>query len=65
MDTVPIRRVVNLLMVLKNYVVEVDIRNIKQNFVEILSPDFVNTVLVVNSYTNQTILAKLHHLMIS
>ncbi len=44
---------VNLLMVFKNYVVELDIQNIKQNFVEIFFRVFVNMVLVVNFYIIQ------------
>lgn len=61
MDIVRIPHVVNLLMVWTNYVVELDIRNTKLNSVEIFSRDFVNTVLVVNSYISQSIQTKLHH----
>jgi hypothetical protein len=65
MGFVHIQLVVNLLMAFKNYVVELDIRNIKLNFAEIFFPVSVNMVLGVNFCT---ILMKpriLHHPVIS
>lgn len=50
MGIVHTHHVVNSLMVLTNYVVELDIRNTKPNSVEIFSRGFVNTVLDVSSY---------------
>ena len=51
-----IQFVVNLLMELKNYVIELDIQNIKQNIAEISFRVIVNMVLVVNFYMYQKIL---------